>query len=47
MGDHAEDALDLELEMWMDELEFGEDCFLDWPETDIFGLPSVKRKPNG
>lgn len=46
MGDYAEDALDVELEMWMDELEFGEDYELDWPERDGLGgsIPTIKRK---
>lgn len=44
MGDHAEDALDMEIEVFLNECEFGEGYELDWPISDCFGgfIPQVK-----
>lgn len=49
MVDYAEDALDMELEIYLNECEFGEDYELDWPEPNAFGMPlsKVKKRERG
>ena len=46
MGDYAEDALDLELEGFLNESEFGEDYQQDWPIDDGLGgsIPVVRKR---